>query len=80
MTGFIHPNGVVLPSTVKLTGHQATPPLSALEHPDCVTCVAFSPNNRSLGMTFKEKTLDVSGLMVYLMSGGWGSDEVSDIG
>lgn len=30
-------------------GNQATPPLSALEHPDCVTCVAFSPNNRYLG-------------------------------
>ena len=56
MTGFIHPNGVVLPSTVKFPGHQATPPLSALEHPDCVICVAFSPNNRSLGMTFKRKT------------------------
>ena len=28
------------------TGHQINPPLCALEHPDAVTCVAFSPNNR----------------------------------
>ena len=27
-------------------GHQINPPLCALEHPDAVTCVAFSPNNR----------------------------------
>ena len=29
-------------------GHQANPPVCALEHPDAVTCVAFSPNNRAL--------------------------------
>lgn len=30
-------------------GHQINPPLCSLEHPDAVTCVAFSPNNRYMG-------------------------------